>query len=136
VFDRETHFRSKVQNLKSPTSAEYDDSAWQVAFDDAPDKSEADKSLLLAALWFAKQSRALRQTLNPGLDALGGRVSVILAVAALNREFLTASQIAMEGMTQAQAKGWIGKLTEASPWTILRGRMRIRQLLRPSTCLW
>ena len=76
-----------------------------MAFDDAPNKSEADKSLLLAALWFASQSRALRQTLKPGLDALGGRVSVILAVAALNREFLTASQIAMEGMTQAQAKG-------------------------------
>ena len=105
MFDRETHFLSKAQNLKSPTSAESDDSAWQVAFDDAPDKSEADRSIRLAALWFASQSWALRQSLNPGLDALGGRVSVILAVAALNREFLTASQIAKEGVTQAQAKG-------------------------------
>ena len=105
MLDIDTEFRAKARKLKSPTSVGYDADAWRVAFVSSQDKTEADAHLLMAACWFASQSQALRQVENLAVDALSGSLSVILAIAAINREFLTVAELSIDAIAEAQANG-------------------------------
>ena len=66
----------------------------------------ADEHLMLSGIWFAEQSRCLRENFDmSNLNALGGRLSTILAIATLNREYVTADDLAQEAMTHASDSG-------------------------------
>lgn len=80
--------------------------AWQSAFDSIPEPTPDDQLLFSSAMWIAIQSKDLRDRWrNPELAELGAELVVILAVAAANREFRTASQLSAEANTRAQEKG-------------------------------
>ena len=105
MLDIDTEFRAKARKLKSPTSVGYDADAWQVAFVSTQDRTEADAHLLMAACWFASESQALREAENLAADALSGCLSVILAIAAINREFLTVAELSRDAIAEAQGNG-------------------------------
>ena len=105
MLDIDTEFRAKARKLKSPTSVGYDADAWQVAFVSTQDRTEADAHLLMAACSFASQSQALREAENLAADALSGCLSVILAIAAINREFLTVAELSRDAIAEAQGNG-------------------------------
>ena len=106
MTDLETPFRTRARRLRSPTSVGFDETAWRAAYVDAGNKTDADQNLLQTAIWLANQSAAMRRDLTvPGLKELGGRLSVILAVATINREFNTTTDLSREATARASRQG-------------------------------
>lgn len=86
----DTLARRTARTLKSPTNAAFDLMAWRGLLD-GPEKNVSDAQLVLSAIWIATQIQSLR-TLRPAVDhaRLGGALSTMLAVAALNSQVLGA----------------------------------------------
>jgi hypothetical protein len=101
MLEFDTSFHTRVRKLKSPTSAAFDAKAWRAARDEADDFTESDTYLLAGALWVASQSAALRSMPpDPDFDALDAGTAVMLAVATINREFLTTRDLYREATAQ------------------------------------
>jgi len=97
----ETPFRTQARTLKSPTSIDFNFDDWKRAYDVAPGKTEDDRRLLTTAGWFAIQSAALREwSSNSVLHRLDDATSTLLAIATINREFLTARSISNQAQTK------------------------------------
>ena len=88
MIDLDTPFRAKARRLRSPTGANFDSAVWKRSYADAANKTEADQELLRTTIWIATQSEALRRNfIVDGLKELGSRLSVILGIAMINRDF-------------------------------------------------
>jgi hypothetical protein len=106
VLEFDTPFHAAVRNLKSPTSASFDAAEWLAAFDQLKDPQRLDTSLLVAAVWIAAESMALRDLpKDPDFEALDAATTVMLAVATMNREYLTAEELSGESIKAAHEKG-------------------------------
>lgn len=104
----DTPFHARVRKLKSPTSSAYDASAWVAARDEGNDANDLDTSLLIAAMWLAAESLALRHaSKDQEFEDLDAGATVTLAVATINREFLTTDDLSGEMMEEAQKDGAI-----------------------------
>jgi hypothetical protein len=103
MLEFDTTFHARVRKLKSPTSSAFDVLAWIAARDEVSDTTESDVGLLAAAIWLAVQSTLLRQTpQDPEFEALDVDATVTLAIAAINREFMTAVDLSEEMMKEAE----------------------------------
>jgi hypothetical protein len=106
VLEFDTPFHAAVRNLKSPTSASFDAAEWLAAYDQLKDPQRLDTSLLVAAVWIAAESMALRDLpKDPDFEALDAATTVMLAVATMNREYLTAEELSGESIKAAHEKG-------------------------------
>ncbi len=103
MLEFDTPFHARIRKLKPPTSSAFDPAAWLAARDAASDANRSDLGLVLGATWIAREAEALRQApRDPEFEALDAGTSVTLAIATVNREFLTAGDMALEMMTGAQ----------------------------------
>ena len=108
MLEFDTPFHARVRNLKSPTSSAYDPAAWATALAEANDGTESDFGLALGATWLAAESDALRRVRkDPEFEALDAGVAVTLAVAAINRDYLTIADLHNEMLQEAQNQGAI-----------------------------
>lgn len=99
-------FRAQARGLRPPTSVNFDGAAWKASYADAANKTEADQKLLQTAMWIATQSEALRRNfIVDDLKGLGSRMGVILAVAIINRDFITAAKLSEKARAQAHERG-------------------------------
>jgi hypothetical protein len=82
-------------------------SDWDAAYNASADTS-SDQRLIEAARWLAAEAAAVRTTFaNPVLDGLSPEWSTILAIAALNREYRTAVELAVAEAEKARADGML-----------------------------
>jgi len=101
-----TPFHEAVRKLKSPTSAAFDAASWQAVYEQAADSKDSDTSLMISALWVAAQAAALRDMpKDPEFERLDAATTVMLAIAAINREFLTTDALSAETLKGAQSEG-------------------------------
>jgi hypothetical protein len=122
MLEFDTTFHACVRKLKSPTSSAFDAAAWAAALSEG-NTTDLDVGLVVAAMWLAAQSAALRQIpKEPEFEALDATASVTLAVATVNREFLTAEHLSEEAIKEAQHDG-----------ALAFGHMVLRPLRKGST---
>jgi hypothetical protein len=124
MIELDTPFRSQARRLRSPTSASFDDSVWDVSYADAPNKTEADEKLLRTANWIAIQSKILcDKYVVRGLKQLGSRLSTVLAIATINRNFITATKLSSEAVDRAHEEGALAlDYLAAQPITAIGGQ--------------
>jgi hypothetical protein len=102
LLDFATPFHARVGKLKSPTSSAFNAMEWATARAEEANATDSDDSLFAAALWLAAQSAAHRTVSpDPQFDALDASMAVTLAIAAINREFLTTDSLSAEMIKEA-----------------------------------
>ena len=93
---RLTAFGQAAAKLKAPAAAQFSPADWDAAYQ-AHGATETDRRLYEAAQWIGAEAdagrRATAQTVGPALAALTPEWSTILAIAALNREYRTATAL-------------------------------------------
>jgi hypothetical protein len=91
---RLTAFAQAAAKLKAPAAEQFSLSGWDAAYQ-AHGATESDRRLYEAAKWIGAEAdagrRATARTVGPALAALTPEWSTILAIAALNREYRTAT---------------------------------------------
>lgn len=94
MFRLTKSFERAIRNLKSPTSAAFDQQAWSTALESCADAGEAERRLVEAAIWIGAQAALARMELTTSsLDALDAEQHTLVAIAALNREYRTVQQL-------------------------------------------
>ncbi|MET3613560.1 hypothetical protein ABID16_001889 [Rhizobium aquaticum] len=89
----ESAFRKRVSGLKSPSSAEYSQSLWDSAYANVHPTLD-DTNLYQSAKWIAAEFAFAREVFkSPSFGPLSPEWATILAIASLNREYLTAIQL-------------------------------------------
>jgi len=105
---RLTTFGQAAAKLTTPAAAQFSPAAWDAAFHDHG-ATETDRRLYEAAQWIGTEAYAGRlataKTVGPALAALTPEWSTILAVAALNREYRTASSLKDDQNKELRASG-------------------------------
>jgi hypothetical protein len=87
MFEFDTPFCKQVRSLKAPNSSAFDLAEWEHLLENAQ-PTHADSGLFMVAVWLAIQAKYLRELLAQApIPALNARLSTILAVAMLNREY-------------------------------------------------
>jgi len=93
MVDRATRFARIVAKLKAPTSSGFVLREWEDAFA-AGATTDDDHQLLEAARWIGTEAAAaLGAFSEPILHSLSSEWGTILAVAVLNREYRTATEL-------------------------------------------
>lgn len=110
MLDFETPFRARARKpgLKSPRSKNFDMDAWRAAYENAPYRTDMDGNLLAAAIWFATETARLREDftlVKLKLQSLGSRVSTILAIAVINREYNVGVDLTRDASANAHRQG-------------------------------
>lgn len=101
-----TPFHVRAAKLKSPSSPEFNAGEWKAAYAAEQNPTKSDEALLAAALWLAGQAAARRAAFSDvEFDALGRTVSVVLAIATLNREFWVTDLLSDEMRANAHKEG-------------------------------
>lgn len=101
-----TSFHNRVKGLKSPTGRDFNVADWVAARSAEPSPTDSDDALLAAAIWLASQSAARRAEFDDSEFAnLSAATSTILAIAALNREFLVTVNLSDEATEIALQEG-------------------------------
>jgi hypothetical protein len=96
MTDRTTAFARKVSKLKPPTAVAFKLKEWEDAFSSEV-TTLTDSQLLESARWLgAEAAKATCNFSNPMLLSLSPKWSTILAIATLNREFRTITDITNE----------------------------------------
>ncbi|MBB3937350.1 hypothetical protein [Aureimonas phyllosphaerae] len=99
-----SRFRQIVKKLKPPSSAAFEASDWQEAFTAGPVTDE-DSRLYDAAIWLGQEGAAASSLQHPEIAKLSPEWGAVLAVAALNREFRTASELGRKTLSEAIKSG-------------------------------
>jgi hypothetical protein len=87
MLEFDSPFRKRVRSLKSPNSPAFDVVSWKRLLE-TTELTDADLELCLTAFWIAGQAMALRKKMDQEpLPMSSGRLSTVLAVAMLNREY-------------------------------------------------
>lgn len=106
MIDLDTPFRAQARRLRSPTSVNFDRDVWRASYQDAAIKTEADQNLFRTTMWIATQSEGLRRDfVVDDLKELGSRLAVTVAIAIVNREFITVVKLSERTRAQAYAQG-------------------------------
>lgn len=106
MLEFHTPFHDAVRKLRSPTSAEFNAAAWQAVYEQTTSLQDSDRSLMTSALWVAAQAAASRDTpKDPEFEELDAGTTVMLAIAAINREFLRTDALSVETIKTAQSEG-------------------------------
>lgn len=96
-----------MASLKAPSSELFSPDEWKEAFK-AHGVDSYDQKLLNAALWIGAEVAAARKKFGRDhLSTLSSEWSTILAVAALNREYRTAAELAFEKASDAVVDGML-----------------------------
>jgi hypothetical protein len=105
MLHKDTDFVRSLAKLKPPSAADYSQADWDVAYA-ASTKTVSDARIYEAAKWLAPEAAAGRISFaNPDLAALSAKWSTILAVAAHNREYRTAVELATDEQKRAREAG-------------------------------
>ncbi len=108
MSDTDTSFVRDVRRLKPPTSGDFDIAAWDQAYTRAAGKTSDDQRLLETARWISRQAEAARSFFeDPALAGLSPEWGTTLAVAALNREFRTAAELAAAKVREGADAGML-----------------------------
>lgn len=111
---RDTGFAKAVAKLKPPSAGTYSQADWDAAYA-ASTPAISDTRLYEAAKWLALEAFAGRNSFtDPDLAALSSKWNTILAVAAHNREYRVAVELAVDKSKRALDAGVLGADTLAA----------------------
>ncbi|WP_221364419.1 hypothetical protein [Sphingomonas jinjuensis] len=88
----ETPFRRAARRLVTPAARRFEPDSWSDALASCADAGDDDHALLAAALWTAREMRALEASLPEPFPGMSSTQAVMLGVAASNLEQLKAQQ--------------------------------------------
>jgi len=106
---QEAKFKKAIRKLKPPSSLGFNLEKWKAELDKVG-HSEENEQLLNAAILISSEVKAIENLRPADLDILSPKWSSVLAVAACNREYRTASEIAWENAAIASKDRGIGSL--------------------------